>query len=109
MAAHTVTPGAQPPKAVDMRTATADEQIAAELVIRLRKIEGQMRGLQHMVERGDHCRDVLTQIAATRAALTAVGRMVLACEIRRAIDEGPSRVEQALDELLGALDLLAGR
>ena len=55
--------------------AGADEP--ADLVVRLRKIEGQVRGLQHMVQRGEPCTDVLTQIAAARAALAAVAIGVL--------------------------------
>ena len=45
----------------------------ADLVARLRRVEGQVRGLQHMIERGEPCTDVLTQVAAARAALGAVG------------------------------------
>jgi DNA-binding FrmR family transcriptional regulator len=49
--------------------------------MRLRRVEGQVRGLQHMVERGDRCIDVFTQIAAVREALGAVGRGLLDREI----------------------------
>lgn len=45
-----------------------------ELLTRLRKVEGQIRGLQHMIERGDRCIDVLTQIASARAARTPSSR-----------------------------------
>lgn len=48
-----------------------------DLIARLRRIEGQVRGLQHMVERGEPCTDVLTQVAAARAALAAVAIGVL--------------------------------
>jgi DNA-binding FrmR family transcriptional regulator len=47
------------------------------MVTRLRRIEGQVRGLQHMIERGDRCIDVLIQVSATRAALTAVARRLV--------------------------------
>lgn len=40
---------------------------------RLRRIEGQVRGLQRMVERGEACPDVVTQLAAVRGALDAAG------------------------------------
>ena len=59
-----------------MRARVADEE-PAELVVRLRKIEGQVRGLQHMIERGERCTDVLTQVAAARAALAAFAFGVL--------------------------------
>lgn len=89
-------------------TTNLDDATAAELVTRLRRIEGQVRGLQHMIDRGDRCIDVLTQIAATRAALTAVGRGVVRREIRRAMDVGGA-TDQSIADVLAAVDLLAGR
>lgn len=47
------------------------------LVVRLRKIEGQAKGIQQMTEDGRDCLDVLTQIAALRAAVNAVGGELL--------------------------------
>ncbi len=46
-------------------------------LIRLRRIEGQIRGLQRMVEEGRDCAAILTQLMAIRAALDAVGRAVV--------------------------------
>lgn len=89
-------------------THTLHNATAEDLVTRLRKVEGQARGLQHMIERGDSCIDVLTQVAATRAALTAVGRGLLDCEIRRAIDRGDAADDSTTSDLLVALDLLVG-
>ena len=82
---------------------------AEELLTRLRKVEGQVRGLQHMIERGERCIDVLTQVAATRAALTAVGRGMLDCEVRRVIDRDDGSADDSAAELLVAVDLLASR
>ena len=48
-----------------------------ELVSRLRKIEGQVRGIERMVESDRYCIDVLTQIAAARTALEKVGLEIL--------------------------------
>lgn len=90
-------------------TATTHETTSESLVNRLRKIEGQVRGLQHMVDRGDRCIDVLTQVAATRAALLAVGRGLLDCEIRRAIAAGVDDVDRSVTDVLAAVELLAGR
>lgn len=47
------------------------------LLRRLRRIEGQVRGLQRMVEQDQYCVDILVQIAAVRAALDRVGLMIL--------------------------------
>ena len=49
----------------------------ASLVGRLRKIEGQVRGLERMVEEDRYCIDVLTQVNAARAALEKVGVLLL--------------------------------
>ena len=46
-------------------------------VVRLRRIEGQIRGLQRMLEEGRDCDAVLTQLMAARAALDAVGRAII--------------------------------
>jgi DNA-binding FrmR family transcriptional regulator len=48
-----------------------------DLLVRLRKIEGQIRGLQRMLEEGRYCIDVLTQIAAARQGLNSVGMIIL--------------------------------
>ena len=88
---------------------TLHDTTAEELVTRLRKVEGQVRGLQHMIERGDRCIDVLTQIAATRAALTAVGRGLVDREIRRAVVAGADAADDTVVDVLDAVELLAGR
>ena len=53
----------------------------ADLVGRLRKIEGQVRGLQHLAERGAELDELLTQLAAARGALHAVAVAALAAEL----------------------------
>lgn len=74
----------------------------ADLLQRLRKIEGQVRGLQRMIEEDRYCMDVLLQVAAVRAALNRVGLALLqrhtsGC-VARAIREG--RDEEAVGELM---------
>lgn len=64
----------------------------AQLLARLRRVEGQIRGLQRMVEEDVYCPDILTQVAAARAALDRVGLMLLEDHTRgcvaRALREG---------------------
>jgi DNA-binding FrmR family transcriptional regulator len=48
-----------------------------EVLLRLRRIEGQIRGLQRMIEEGVPCADVLTQVAAATAAMKKVGTVVV--------------------------------
>ena len=50
-----------------MRVATAENHLA-----RLRRIEGQVRGLQRMISQGEYCIDILTQVSAVQSALDSV-------------------------------------
>jgi DNA-binding FrmR family transcriptional regulator len=59
----------------------------ATVVRRLRRIEGQVRGLQRMVEAEAHCLDVLHQVAAARAALGEVGKLLLGRHLARCVVE----------------------
>ncbi len=54
------------------------ESIATEeLITRLRRIEGQVRGLQRMLDQGRECEDVLTQIMAVRSSIDQVGLLLM--------------------------------
>ena len=81
-----------------------------QLLTRLRKIEGQVRGLQRMIERDERCTDTLTQIASVRAALRAVAVGLVDNELRRiVVDEEPTRREAAAAVVLVAVELLVDR
>jgi DNA-binding FrmR family transcriptional regulator len=57
---------------------TMIESTSAEgLITRLRRIEGQIRGLQRMLEQGRECEDVLTQIMAVRSSIDQVGLLLM--------------------------------
>jgi CsoR family transcriptional regulator, copper-sensing transcriptional repressor len=75
---------------------------------RLRRIEGQIRGLQRMVDEDAYCVDVLTQVAAVQTALEQVAVRVLDAHVRGCVAEavaGPdeSAAEERLDELMSAV------
>ncbi|MEG2337891.1 MAG: metal-sensitive transcriptional regulator [Clostridium sp.] len=53
------------------------EKAKKDIITRLRRIEGQVKGIQKMIENGSDCTDVLVQIAAIRAAINKVGGVVL--------------------------------
>ena len=57
-----------------------------EVLLRLRRIEGQIRGLQRMVEEGVPCTDVLTQVAAATAAMKKVGTVVVKTYMEECLD-----------------------
>ena len=82
-----------------------------ELVNRLRRIEGQVRGVERMVEQDRYCIDVVTQISAIQAALDKVALGLLDdhaahCIIGGAAESPP---EQLKDELMGAVGRLMRR
>jgi DNA-binding FrmR family transcriptional regulator len=74
---------------------------------RLRNIEGQVRGLQRMVEEEKYCVDILNQISAVRAALNGVGALILRRHVETcvsdAIEAGGSERVAIVDELMSVL------
>ena len=71
---------------------------------RLRRIEGQVRGLQKMVEEDRYCADIITQIASVHEALRAVGRELLRNHLKHcaasAIRANGTEAESMYDELV---------
>lgn len=54
-----------------------NEKTKNNLVLRLKRIEGQIRGITHLIEKDTYCDDVLNQIAAAQSALNSVGKILL--------------------------------
>src|SRR4026207_1138417 len=73
-------------------------------VARLRRIEGQVRGLQKMIEEDRYCADILTQISSGRGARRGVGRERMRNHLKHcatsAIKAGPEQAEPMYDELI---------
>ena len=57
------------------------EEVSTDVVKRLRRLEGQVRGIQRMIEEGDECRNVVTQLAAAQGALDRVGFKLMAAAL----------------------------
>lgn len=80
-----------------------------EVLTRLRRIEGQVRGLHRMVESDTYCIDVLTQLASVQAALKAVGLGLIDDHVRHcvreALQEGPDSGagDEKVEELVSAV------
>ncbi|BCS31955.1 hypothetical protein TBR22_A11590 [Luteitalea sp. TBR-22] len=73
----------------------------ARMLARLRRIEGQVRGLQRMIEEERPCAEVLTQVASAQEALRAVGREVLRQHLRRCAERSAQGADaRAYDELV---------
>ena len=69
-------------------------------IIRLRKIEGQIKGIQKMVGEGKYCGDILIQISAARSALNSVGGIVLENYMKNCISDSPNSNEEDLEKLI---------
>ena len=99
---------ALPADATSGRKAVAVDPDAKERnVKRLRRIEGQVRGLQKMVEEDRYCADIMTQISSVHEALRSVGRELMRNHLKHcataAIKAGPADAEPMYDELVDLL------
>jgi DNA-binding FrmR family transcriptional regulator len=77
-----------------------------QLLTRLRRIEGQVRGIEGMVEDERYCIDVLTQISAVQAALDKIALGLLDGHARHCLAGdglGPKGADAQADELMGAV------
>lgn len=72
-----------------------------DMLKRLRRIEGQVKGIQKMIEEDKYCVDILTQVAAVRAAINKVGSLILEKHSVTCIENAASSEdrEKALSEL----------
>jgi DNA-binding FrmR family transcriptional regulator len=81
-----------------------DADIKAANLTRLRRVEGQVRGIQSMVEDDRYCADVLTQISSVQEALRAVSRELMRNHLRHcvssAIRAGGKEAEEMYDEVV---------
>ena len=88
----------------ERRAVAVDPEAKARNVKRLRRIEGQVRGLQKMVEEDRYCADILTQISSVHEALRSVGRELMRNHLRHcasaAIRSGPDDAEPMYDEII---------
>ncbi len=75
------------------------------LLNRMKRIEGQVKGIERMIEKGEYCGDILTQISAARSALNKVSGIILENHAKNCIKERMDEVDsdQALEELLSII------
>jgi DNA-binding FrmR family transcriptional regulator len=77
-----------------------------ELLDRLARVEGQIRGVTKMVEEDRYCIDVLTQIEAAEAALNKVALGLVDDHVRHCMRGGKGASEEQIQELMGAVGRL---
>ena len=85
-----------------------DERHKKDLVVRLRRVEGQLRGIQAMIDAGADCEQVTQQLSAARRALDKAFFQVLACALQAAPAADGARSKATTNERLAqAAALLA--
>ena len=92
-------------------TTLTDAPSRTDLLNRLKRAEGQLRGIQRMIEEGQECMDIATQMAAVRKALDSTYVRMTMCffeqELRSRLARRPKEEPQVDELLAGMQDLLA--
>src|SRR5688572_22666993 len=83
------------------RQTQREEKLKQDMVTRLKRVEGQIKGVSRMVEEDAYCDNVLHQISAIRAALDAVGKQILENHLRSClVDRIHAGEHEVVDELM---------
>lgn len=89
------------------KTKERSEKEHKDLIHRLNRIEGQIRGIRGMVEKDIYCTDILVQVAAVNAALNSFNKVLLANHIRTCVAQDiRDGKEETIDELVTILQKL---
>lgn len=89
------------------KTKERSEKEYKDLIHRLNRIEGQVRGIKSMVEKNAYCPDILIQTAAVTAALNSFSRTLLSSHIHTCVVNDISEGnDQVIDELMNTLQKL---
>ena len=83
------------------------EEEKKKLVTRLKRAEGQIRGIEKMIEDDLYCPDILVQVSAVTSALNSFNKELLACHIRSCVKEDiKADKDESIDELVEVLQKL---
>lgn len=89
------------------KTKERSEKEYKDLIHRLNRIEGQVRGIKRMVEEDVYCTDILVQVSAVNAALNSFNKVLLANHIRTCVAEDIRQgKDETIDELVKTLQKL---
>ena len=83
-----------------------EDKLKSNLVTRLNRVEGQIRGIKGMIEKDVYCNDVLVQISAAQAALDSVSKMLLENHIRGCLVK---KIQAGEDEIIDELIVTIGK
>ena len=83
------------------------EEEKKELLKRLRRAEGQIRGIENMIEEDAYCPDILVQVSAVTSALNSFNKELMACHMRSCVaDDIRSGKDEAIDEFVKVMQKL---
>lgn len=99
-----VAASAATPKSSGRKAVAVDADAKRRNLTRLRRIEGQVRGLQRMIEGDRYCADIMTQVSSVHEALRAVGRELMRNHLKHcasaAIRSSDAEASAMYDELM---------
>lgn len=88
------------------RTTERDDKLKSDLLKRLNRVEGQVRGIKGMVEKDVYCDDILNQISAVQSALNSISKLILENHIRGCIVQ---KIRNGEDEIVKELLVTIGK
>ncbi len=80
---------------------TVNLENKADVLLRLRRIEGQVKGIYRMVDEGKCCSEVMVQVSAVRAAMNKVGGLMMDNYIKSCVKQAVDGERDNLDEVIG--------
>ena len=83
------------------RTKKRSEEEVKDLMNRLKRIEGQVRGIQNMIENDGYCPDIMVQVSAVNSALNSFNKVLLASHMKSCVvsDIREGKADEAISEL----------
>jgi CsoR family transcriptional regulator, copper-sensing transcriptional repressor len=84
----------------DNRGVKDAQHLREDVINRLKRVEGQIRGIQKLVAEESSCGQIATQIKAARTALDAAGKLVLACYLAESMSGTEANQDEAIDMLM---------
>lgn len=89
---------------MNVRHKQRDQKVTKDLLNRLNRLEGQVRGVKRMIEEEYYCVDILTQVSAIQAALNGFNKALLSNHIKTCVVEDMKQgKEEVVEELLTTL------
>lgn len=93
---------------MDETTTVEEQAIKKNVLSRMKRIEGQVRGIQGMIESGKECEDILVQVKAVRSALQSANRLILKRYLLRCYAESVETGQDGTESLEKFIQVVTG-